>query len=209
MVANIRTRVSSLWSLMNHLQQILGRVEAVRSYRAWKLLCATGAQQAVHHYRSAQGGGAGGVAQSGKSLRRAGGELPAWCDGKVAAWAPGACKPCSALSFFLAAQGRSYIWLTPVAGCLSLIHLDRYSRCLVGQRAGSACPTASRTLWQDLKPELIYTRISGYGQTGPKASLAGYASVCEAYGGLRHLNGYTSTICGKKGARRALPLLAF
>ncbi|CAL8471009.1 g10551 [Coccomyxa elongata] len=43
---------------------------------------------------------------------------------------------------------------------------------------------------QDLKPELIYTRISGYGQTGPKASLAGYASVCEAYGGLRHLNGY-------------------
>lgn len=42
-----------------------------------------------------------------------------------------------------------------------------------------------------MKPELIYTRISGYGQTGPKASLAGYASVCEAYGGIRHLNGYT------------------
>jgi CoA-transferase family III len=39
--------------------------------------------------------------------------------------------------------------------------------------------------WQDLKPGLVYTRISGYGQTGPKASLPGYASVCEAYGGLR------------------------
>ncbi len=43
---------------------------------------------------------------------------------------------------------------------------------------------------QDLKDTLIYTRISGYGQTGPKAHLAGYASVCEAYGGIRHLNGY-------------------
>ena len=31
----------------------------------------------------------------------------------------------------------------------------------------------------------MYTRISGYGQTGPKASLPGYASVCEAYGGFR------------------------
>lgn len=28
-------------------------------------------------------------------------------------------------------------------------------------------------------------------QTGPKASEPGYASVCEAYGGFRHLNGYT------------------
>ena len=38
---------------------------------------------------------------------------------------------------------------------------------------------------QDLKRELIYTRISGYGQTGPKAALPGYASVCEGFGGLR------------------------
>ena len=37
----------------------------------------------------------------------------------------------------------------------------------------------------DLKPSLVYTRISGYGQTGPKAQLPGYASVCEAYGGFR------------------------
>eukprot|EP00890_Picochlorum_soloecismus_P006624 jgi/Picsp_1/787/NSC_04276-R1_l-carnitine dehydratase bile acid-inducible protein f len=34
---------------------------------------------------------------------------------------------------------------------------------------------------KDLSDRLIYTRISGYGQTGPKASLPGYASVCEAY----------------------------
>ncbi|KAG2426510.1 hypothetical protein HXX76_011737 [Chlamydomonas incerta] len=41
-----------------------------------------------------------------------------------------------------------------------------------------------------LRPDLVYTRISGYGQTGPRAPDPGYASVCEAYGGFRHLNGY-------------------
>lgn len=39
-------------------------------------------------------------------------------------------------------------------------------------------------------PGLIYTRISGYGQSGPDAAKAGYASVCEAVGGLRHLTGH-------------------
>jgi crotonobetainyl-CoA:carnitine CoA-transferase CaiB-like acyl-CoA transferase len=43
---------------------------------------------------------------------------------------------------------------------------------------------------KDLDPRLVYARISGYGQTGPKATLPGYASVCEAYGGFRHVNGY-------------------
>ncbi|MEQ8231121.1 MAG: CaiB/BaiF CoA-transferase family protein [Gammaproteobacteria bacterium] len=39
-------------------------------------------------------------------------------------------------------------------------------------------------------PGLIYTRISGYGQTGPNAPKAGFASVCEAYGGFRYVNGF-------------------
>lgn len=39
-------------------------------------------------------------------------------------------------------------------------------------------------------PGLIYTRISGYGQTGPAASKAGFASVCEAFGGFRYVNGF-------------------
>ena len=39
-------------------------------------------------------------------------------------------------------------------------------------------------------PGLVYTRISGYGQTGPYASKAGYASVCEGFSGFRHLNGF-------------------
>lgn len=38
-------------------------------------------------------------------------------------------------------------------------------------------------------PGLIYARISGYGQTGPSASKAGFASVCEAFGGFRYVNG--------------------
>ena len=39
-------------------------------------------------------------------------------------------------------------------------------------------------------PKLVYARVSGYGQTGPNAQLPGYASVCEAYGGFRHVNGF-------------------
>jgi len=38
--------------------------------------------------------------------------------------------------------------------------------------------------------KLIYARISGYGQTGPYAKKAGFASVCEAFGGFRYVNGY-------------------
>ncbi len=37
---------------------------------------------------------------------------------------------------------------------------------------------------------LILVRVSGYGQTGPDAQKAGYASVAEAASGLRHLNGF-------------------
>ncbi|TFK90240.1 CoA-transferase family III [Polyporus arcularius HHB13444] len=40
-----------------------------------------------------------------------------------------------------------------------------------------------------LNPSLIFTRVSGYGQTGPWASRPGYASVCEAESGFRYING--------------------
>ncbi len=39
-------------------------------------------------------------------------------------------------------------------------------------------------------PGIILVRVSGYGQTGPEAHKAGYASVAEAASGLRHLNGF-------------------
>ena len=43
---------------------------------------------------------------------------------------------------------------------------------------------------QEANPALVLCRVSGYGQTGPYAPRAGFASVAEAMGGLRHLNGF-------------------
>jgi formyl-CoA transferase len=37
---------------------------------------------------------------------------------------------------------------------------------------------------------IVLVRVSGYGQTGPEAGKAGYASVAEAASGLRHMNGF-------------------
>lgn len=42
---------------------------------------------------------------------------------------------------------------------------------------------------EKINKKIIYARISGYGQTGPYAGKAGFASVCEAFGGLRFVNG--------------------
>ena len=39
-------------------------------------------------------------------------------------------------------------------------------------------------------PGLVYTRVSGYGQTGPLAGKPGFASVCEGFGGFRYVNGF-------------------
>ena len=44
-------------------------------------------------------------------------------------------------------------------------------------------------LWE-ANPKLVIARISGYGQTGPYAPRAGFASVAEAMGGIRHINGF-------------------
>ena len=39
-------------------------------------------------------------------------------------------------------------------------------------------------------PDLVYARVSGYGQTGPFATKPGFASVCEGFGGFRYINGF-------------------
>jgi crotonobetainyl-CoA:carnitine CoA-transferase CaiB-like acyl-CoA transferase len=39
-------------------------------------------------------------------------------------------------------------------------------------------------------PNLIYARISGYGQTGPYSEKPGFASTCEAISGFRYVNGH-------------------
>ena len=47
--------------------------------------------------------------------------------------------------------------------------------------------------WERLSeanPRLVLARISGYGQTGPYAERAGFASVAEAMGGIRYINGF-------------------
>ena len=43
---------------------------------------------------------------------------------------------------------------------------------------------------QVVNPGIILARVSGYGQTGPYAERAGFASVAEAMGGLRYINGF-------------------
>lgn len=44
-------------------------------------------------------------------------------------------------------------------------------------------------LWE-ANPRLVIARVSGYGQTGPYAPRAGFASVAEAMGGIRYMNGF-------------------
>jgi formyl-CoA transferase len=41
-----------------------------------------------------------------------------------------------------------------------------------------------------VNPGIVLARVSGYGQTGPYAERAGFASVAEAMGGLRYINGF-------------------
>lgn len=41
-----------------------------------------------------------------------------------------------------------------------------------------------------LNPRLVMVRISGYGQTGPRRDLPGFAAIAEGMGGLRHTTGY-------------------
>ncbi|KAF8896016.1 CoA-transferase family III domain-containing protein [Infundibulicybe gibba] len=48
-------------------------------------------------------------------------------------------------------------------------------------------------------PSLIFTRVSGYGQTGPWAPRPGYASVCEAESGFRYINGFPAENGGLAG----------
>jgi crotonobetainyl-CoA:carnitine CoA-transferase CaiB-like acyl-CoA transferase len=53
------------------------------------------------------------------------------------------------------------------------------------ERWGLGYDTLAKT-----NPGLIMVRITGFGQDGPYSSRAGFASVCEAMGGLRYISGY-------------------
>ena len=41
-----------------------------------------------------------------------------------------------------------------------------------------------------INPRLVMVRISGYGQTGPRRDLPGFAAIAEAMGGLRYVTGF-------------------
>ena len=41
-----------------------------------------------------------------------------------------------------------------------------------------------------INPEVVFARISGYGQSGPYSSKPGFASVCEAISGFRFVTGF-------------------
>ncbi|MEV0585422.1 CoA transferase [Nonomuraea sp. NPDC050310] len=41
----------------------------------------------------------------------------------------------------------------------------------------------------EINPRLVITRVTGFGQSGPYAPRAGYGSIGEAMGGLRHVTG--------------------
>ncbi|ORE93503.1 formyl-CoA transferase [Stappia sp. 22II-S9-Z10] len=67
-----------------------------------------------------------------------------------------------------------------------------------------------------INPRLIMVRVTGFGQTGPYADRAGFASVCEAMGGMRYIAGYPDrppvragisigdTLAGQSGFQGAL-----
>ncbi|TDH65486.1 hypothetical protein CCR75_003918 [Bremia lactucae] len=44
--------------------------------------------------------------------------------------------------------------------------------------------------FEKTNPKLVYARVSGFGQYGPYSSRPGFASVCEAMGGFRYVNGF-------------------
>ncbi len=43
---------------------------------------------------------------------------------------------------------------------------------------------------KEINPNLVFARISGYGQDGPYSSKPGFASVCEGISGFRFVNGF-------------------
>ena len=50
-----------------------------------------------------------------------------------------------------------------------------------------------------INPQLVMVRVSGYGQTGPYASRAGFGAIGEAMGGLRYVSGDPSTPPSRMG----------
>ena len=106
-------------------------------------------------------------------------------------------------------QGTSYWWrsLGRNKKSLTLNLRDQQGRALLGKLLEDAdvlienFKPGTMEKWglgpeevKQTNPDLIYTRISGYGQTGPYSHKPGYASVTEAYSGFRYINGFEGDV---------------
>ena len=106
-------------------------------------------------------------------------------------------------------QGTSYWWrsLGRNKKSLTLNLRDQQGRVLLGKLLDDAdvlienFKPGTMEKWglgpeevKQTNPDLIYTRISGYGQTGPYSHKPGYASVTEAYSGFRYINGFEGNV---------------
>ena len=106
-------------------------------------------------------------------------------------------------------QGTSYWWrsLGRNKKSLTLNLRDQQGRALLGKLLDDAdvlienFKPGTMEKWglgpeevKQTNPDLIYTRISGYGQTGPYSHKPGYASVTEAYSGFRYINGFEGNV---------------
>ncbi|MFK7852936.1 MAG: CaiB/BaiF CoA transferase family protein [Granulosicoccus sp.] len=114
-------------------------------------------------------------------------------------------------------QGTSYWWRSIARNKKSVtLDLSQKAGCDLVRRLLSHCDVLIENFrpgrmeaWglgpeqlEQTHPELIYTRVSGYGQTGPYASRPGFASACEGVAGLRYVNGHP----GQKPVRLNLSL---
>lgn len=53
---------------------------------------------------------------------------------------------------------------------------------------------------QELNPDMVMVRISGYGQTGPYKNRAGFGSSAESFAGLRYITGEPDRPAGRAAA---------
>ena len=78
----------------------------------------------------------------------------------------------------------------PAASCSSTSSRNPTSSWRTSGPARWRSGTSATTCCANAIAGIILVRVSGYGQTGPEAHKAGYASVAEAASGLRHMNGF-------------------
>jgi crotonobetainyl-CoA:carnitine CoA-transferase CaiB-like acyl-CoA transferase len=107
--------------------------------------------------------------------------IRAWGKGEIPVWWSVAGRNKRCVTANLRTEGGRGIVRRLIAGADVLVENFRPGTL---EKWGMGYAELART-----NPRLVMVRVSGYGQTGPYAPRAGYASVGEALGGMRHLCG--------------------